>query len=252
MDNNDYLHMEEYERHAQGLMSTEELFSFEKRLSQDAKFKKGYEDYLDMQQFLEVKEEITEGKISIEEARKENTSPNAKNTFSLNKLYLIAAAILLLIAAIFFIKEKESPSTQKLYADYFTSPSISLTTKGPQQEMAKEKMIQILKDYYNLKKYEEAYNRLDTTQLSQRDKIDVTIAKGFSALITDREQEGIDLLLPLIEESTNLSDEVYWILGMDQIRKGNVDRGIEYLNKLSSDSNNREKADDVISKLGQD
>lgn len=229
-------HTHLFDEFLDGLMSQEDVSSFEERLNNEPDFKSLFEKHKALRNAIiwtgaqDLKAQIKE----VEQAHfkmKVLKSPKKKSNY---RLLAIAASLLILVGAFFFIKQSGSGSSpQDLYAAYYEPFNPNTGVRGNDVEQS----IQDFDKAYKAKNYTKALGLVDVIQ-TQKETLDWNLYKAICLMETGARDEAEKVLLLLNEEGAALlSHEAKWYLSMLYLKQGATDKASVYLKQLASDTN---------------
>lgn len=227
--------LELFDKYYNNLLSAQERADFDGQLKSDTAFEEEYQEFVDMQQFLVAKPQVDEGKALIQKLR---TEYEGKTTSGPKKysILIIIVGVILLMALFYFLKPKPVTS-QSLYALYESPAAVSIGTRSGDAEI---KIVDAL-SLFNDGQYATAYPLLDTLGLSANDIPFVLFAKGIAATRDVDVNEGRSILQRLANDYTAYANDANWNIALSHLNEGNVDQVRIYLERISEDSNLRDK-----------
>ena len=229
-------HAHLFDEYLDGLMSQEDVLSFEERLNNESDFNSLFENHKELRNAIiwtgaqDLRAQI-KGVENDHFKMKVLKSPKKKPNY---RLLAIAASLLILVGAFFFIKQSESGSSpQDLYAAYYEPFNPNTGVRGSDVEQS----IQDFDKAYKAKEYTEALGLLDVIQ-TQKEILDWDLYKAICLMETGATDEAEKVLLQLNEEGAALlTHEAKWYLSMLYLKQGATDKASMYLKQMATDTN---------------
>jgi len=213
--------IEDYYRN---LLSNEERFKFEKKLESDSDF---YDLYIKYGQFFKLAEQNgnKDLKSSLQTIEYNQTNkfnnPSSKNqpkTFSIRKLiYSIAAALILLLSAIYLFNLGDNTSDSNLFAEYFQPyPNTIVKLERGEAEVTELQKTMLI---YSNGDFKQAINNFDLILEKGKDS-DLLFYKSVSQLSIGKNEEAISILEELKDkEIPSLKEAVNWYLVLGYVKE---------------------------------
>ena len=243
-------HIQLFDDYLDGLMSSEEIVSFESRLKQESDFKSTFEKHKDLRNGIiwsgsqDLKAQIKEVeqahfKMKVVKTPKKNTN---------NYIIGIAASLLLLIGAFFLIQRSGTEtSAQDLYAAYYEPFNPNNGVRGNNLE---QNIINFDKAY-KAKNYSEALSLINVIQ-AEKESSDWNLYKAICLNEMGSMEEAESILLGLQQNGgAVLAHEAKWYLTMLYLKQGATDKASIYLKQLASDANgdHSEAAQNILKQI---
>ncbi len=223
-------------------LDTEDKIAFEENLMSDIALKEDFEAYKETFLFLKYKHSNkTEAiKQTLQQMNKEHLTPEkVVKVFSLNSKWLSIAALLVLslFGAYFYNHFNPNPE------DYYTFETIHLTQRSNTNTELKS-----AETYYNSKKFKEAIAIFER-QNFQTMGYETMLAYGYSLIETKNYKKANEVLNIVAQSNTVYSDKANWYLSLNELKQNKPIEARTYLLKISDESNEYEKATDLIERL---
>jgi len=237
---------EQIEAYLQNRMSEAEKEAFEVRMRGDQELKAAVDLQLELMNAIET-EAV---KSSLDNIHQQNfgSSRERKLSRSWIRPVLIAASFALLILAGWLILRPASPSSDQLFATYYSTPNGLPTTLGLQDQLAfSDGMVDYKRgDFLEARqKWQPLYR-----QFSENDTL------GYFLGLTYLENEQTDSALfywqNTLEQtpSTSYNDALQWYMALALLKKGRMQAATERLNALTQNENPfRDRAFELINEI---
>jgi len=229
-------HTQLFDDYLDDIMSADEVITFEERLVNELDFKASFEKHKELRNAI-VWTGAQDLKAQIKEAEQAHfkmkvlKSPEKKSNY---RILAIAASLLILVGAFFFIKQSGSGSSaQDLYAAYYEPYSPNTGVRG--NDVAKS--IQDFDKAYKAKNYAEALNLLNVIQ-QEKETLDWNLYKAICLMETGSMDEAEKILIGLDQGGSSLlSHEAKWYLSMLNLKQGAVEKASVYLKQMAASTN---------------
>ncbi len=229
------------ERYLGGLLTSEEVGTFQQRLKSDEAFAEEYQFRKSMTIFQEKEKRKEKLDGIFAELDKEFFPPEPvpiyRNQF-VRKLLAMAATVALLVFA-WFLFQKES-----LYEQHVYHPDFSLVERSAGTDLASE-----AERAYIAKDYREAEHKLRAYLEKDAGNTKVQLALGASLLELDKTGEARSIFTNILKKSPGFKDYAIWYLALTALKEGKLEQAKEHLAKISpSEKKLYEKAQEIIRK----
>lgn len=179
---------------------------------------------------------FTESEIAFKEQlanEKQKESKPEKRIFSLNTWLGKAAAILFLGMSIYALWQQWKPKTAThLYATHFEPYEDLISTRSSETKLLNEQAMA----KYNAGEYKQASELFDEILVNPPDHQLIFLYAAISYMKVDRDQESLEILKRLSNQSAALDEATNWYLGLLQLKMENNAAALEQFKQLASTS----------------
>jgi tetratricopeptide (TPR) repeat protein len=233
---------ERIESYILGLMTKEEIISFESELANDPKLRNSYEDIKVLLQEVE----LSSLKESMEEFHADLKSstpvvPMTPKKQFVWKPFAIAASLLFLLAISLWVFMGNTPENEKLFMAYYQPDPGMVTAMGSSSEYEFDRgMVD-----YKTGEYQSAISRWEKllAEKPENDTLNYFLGSSYLA-IGDSKRANSYLEKTATNEGSIFEKEASWYLGLSLVKAGNNVEGKKYLQKSG-----RDEAQEIIQKL---
>ncbi|WP_339887409.1 tetratricopeptide repeat protein [uncultured Flavobacterium sp.] len=234
-----------FENYLNNEMALEEKITFDNKLHNDEAFKKQFELYKETTQFLEIKfsndsvdfkknlESISEEHFAVKPQKKES------KVISIQSKWLAIAAMFVVFIGVWFINSGDNPS----YSDYNQHENANFVERGS--------VIQDLKtaqEAFNNKNYGEAVPLFKKIVIENKTP-EIEFYYGISLLEINKTHEAEVVFNSLKEGTSVYSQRAIWYLALAKLKLKEFKACKNYLSQISSDSEDYEKAQELLKDL---
>lgn len=260
--------LEQIDRYLKGDMSPEEKSSFELSLEKDSALRaavnthrtliQGMRRYEEKKDFfgdlLEIKEEAT---VTKGEPKKNSHNEKKGKIVSFRHWIVIAASVLLLLSAYFFVNDTDRIPSSEMVSSYFEHSadliSQNLESLGATEQVSVEKQTLLAEVATLLKRKDYKHAEGILTELNTNkipvNYTDVLVQFHLSQIRIDNGQfeSAIDLLTPIASmENLPIEAASKWYLALAQIGLSDFDSARTILMQIQSDSEFGQKASELL------
>ncbi|MEM6963452.1 MAG: hypothetical protein AAF573_01720 [Bacteroidota bacterium] len=178
------------------------------------------------------------------------SSTNRRIPFFLNRRLQIAAVMLLLVAAIFLIRNNlSSPTPERLFAQHFEVPS---ATNARSTNSSVDKIWEQAATAYNEAAYPEAIQLMQdlvkNDSLNFRDRVYFHL--GLSQIINDDLEDGIKSL-DQVSKVSSYAQQAQWYAAMAYLKAADIPNTTMLLQEISNSKNHykRKVAEEILLEL---
>lgn len=230
------------QKYFDGILSGAELEKFNTRLNKDKAFKKEYNTYALMYEYVEKKNNHEVGLKALKKFKDEKSSETMTLTppkkLNKNWLYVLLAILTLAYVVFLFIEpETEERKSFDLYFAYFDAEPISVQTKGSQELINKE--ILAAHEKYNQGEFTEAAQKFSSVANALNRPSQLAFA--ISLMKIDQEL-GAEHLLIKIEDSPAFKNASLWYKALMYLKKNDLQGCKLLLNQIEAGSSYEDKA----------
>jgi predicted Zn-dependent protease len=240
----------QYDQYLFDELSVEERLGFEKRLESDLEFKKSFNTYKELSNFLENKfeneAETNSFKANLESISNAHFNQNevktvakkATKTVTLIK-YLVAASVALLFG-IFAFNQFSNPT----YSDYSTHEPMT-TNRG---EGNVKDLIEATKAF-NSKDYNKANSLLEKVLEKDPDNSELQLYYAITNIELDNFKIADTELNKLINGKSAYKNSALWYAALSRLKQRNIDATIVLLKQVPEGADNYKEAQKLLDKL---
>ena len=245
------------EKHLTGTLSQAEQSLFEQKVKGIA-FRKELAFQQGLFEVIHEGEELAMKEVFLEEEKKirqQRTAVTPKRKAVSLKWWGLAAAVLALIVAVFFLLPKGgSINSGALFAENFQAPrnTLSETQRGPSID---ENDLRLAMDLYNNGEFGQAALSLERLlQRSGKPDNDISFYIAVSLLADGQTEESIPLLESIDkDDSATYRLQVDWYLGLAYLSVGKIDNAKEKFSAIANGSSlyKKDVAKNILKKMGE-
>ena len=167
--------------------------------------------------------------------------PGMSVTVNWRRWLAVAASIVLLAAAIWFVG---SPATQPTYEQYAMHAPLALTKRGAAEASASE-----AEAAFNAGKYAEALRALDRLQAEQPDNITASLYRAICLIETGSTREARVLLEPVAAGNSAIRTEAQWYIALSYLKEKDTARCRAALEQIDPGGDHSEQAQSLLKAL---
>ncbi|MFK7970974.1 MAG: hypothetical protein AB8F95_11430 [Bacteroidia bacterium] len=231
-----------------GTLKADEEAAFKERLEADKDFRKGYEEarameniLLDVQDYSFVKQAASMARKEVEANEK---APGSSNTL---RWYLgIAASLLVLVAALFFILK--SPPPIEPCTLFNKKPEIDLLSASKGAESPFVSVIGEAREAYILKDYSTVIQLLDSIPTSQQLYPLAMLMKGNAHMGLCQSADAIPFLIAASSDP-KVAERAQWFLALAYIGNGQQAAARPILERYAAGNYRKAEAKDLLKRL---
>lgn len=237
-----------FESYLSNEMPSDEKKIFEKQLQNDSQLNESFKVYKETSQFLNTKftQESASFKTNLKSISKNNfeseTALENKNNVKVISFkpwqYAVAATIALFIGTFFFMQNGE-PS----YLDYNQHEEAAFTERG---EVARN--LKLAQDAFNTKEYKKSIPLFESV-LTENSLPEIDYFYAIALLETNDFTKAEEVFLKLKLGKSIYKDKANWYLGLSKLKQKKYDDCKEYLNQISVDDEDYNKAQNLLKEL---
>ncbi|RZN82061.1 MAG: tetratricopeptide repeat protein [Winogradskyella sp.] len=239
-----------FENYLSKSLSEEEILAFEKKLDSDSEFKKDFETYKELTEFLEhshgdakATKEFETNLKSISnnyfEKQERQVQPlNKSRVFRISQLAIAATVVVFL--GLFLFNRFSIPG----YEDYSDHYVISLSVRGNVEDVVIK-----AQNAFNEKNYKDAEVHFSEILKTNLDNTEVKLYKAISQIEQDKFEEADAVLKHIATGKSAYKNEALWYAALSKLKQEDYKTCIELLKGLSDDSIHYKKAQKLIDKL---
>ncbi len=233
-----------FENYLNNEMSLEEKTDFENQLQNDEFFKKQFELYKETTQFLEVKfssetTDFKENLKSISENHFADTTKKKSKVISLQSKWFAIAAMLVVFIGVWFLNSGGNPS----YSDYNQHENANFIERGSVIKDLKESQ-----EAFNNKNYEKAIPLFEKVLVEYK-RPEIELYYGISLLEFNKTTQAEVVFSDLKDGESVYNQKAIWYLALVKLKLGDFEACKSYLKEISSDSEDFEKAQELLKDL---
>ena len=169
-------------------------------------------------------------------SKSKTTEYNKQNTFQYLQAFKIAAAILLLLTAIYFINPYGKANHDKQFDQYMIDYPVELVERGGTSDDIKSQekykaTLKVALKAYSENRYEEAIESFEKIEDPDQ-KLQLNLASSY--LRTKSTSKAIEILRPLCSSrDAKVADNANWYLALAYVQQNDIQRAIDLLNVIS-------------------
>lgn len=233
-----------FENYLNNEMSLEEKTSFENQLQNDPKLKEQFELYKQTTQFLEVKfsketVDFKENLKSISENHFADSIKKKTKVISLQSKWFAIAAILVVFIGVWFMNNNGNPS----YSDYNQHENANFVERG-----SVIKDLKVAQEAFNNKNYEEAIPLFEKVLVEYK-RPEIEFYYGVSLLEVNKTSEAETVFRDLKNGTSVYNQKAIWYLALTKLKLEDFESCKTYLKEISADSEEFEKAQELLNEL---
>ncbi|GGI55985.1 tetratricopeptide repeat protein [Winogradskyella haliclonae] len=239
-----------FENYISKSLSDKEVLAFEEKLSSDSEFRKDFETYKELSEFLE--HSYGEAKASKDfetnlkaisntyfNKQEHQAQPLKKSKrFKISQLAIAATVIVFL--GLFIFNRFSAPG----YEDYSDYGVISLSVRGNVEDV----VIKAQKAF-NEKNYKDAEVYLSEILKTDSDNDEVKLYRAISQIEQDKFEEADTVLKQIFSGKSAYKNEALWYAALSKLKQEDTKACVALLKGLSEDTIYYEKAQKLIDKL---
>ncbi len=233
-----------FENYFNNEMSQEEKLEFELQLQKDAQIKEKFEIYKEINGYLDTKfspesDLFQQNLKNISEQHFSNEIVHQPKVITFKPWYYAVAASLVIFLGTWFYLQNATAT----YSDFATHETAFFTDRG---EVIKN--LKLAEKAYNNKNYKDAITNFELV-LKQYDRPEINYFYAICLLEENRFNEAEQVFTKLKNGTSIYNEKAIWQLALSSLKQNKFDECKTYINQLSQDAEDYEKAQKLLSKL---
>lgn len=226
--------MDRMDKYLEGAMSEEEIKAFESELQTNSELARAFEQHKETILTIEsigMKDEIAE---VIRQNR--NQSEKKARTVSFNRSAIaVAASLVILIGAFFFLKPSGTSSGLSLYSSlYQADPGLPTLMGATDNPIFSDAMVS-----YKEGKYQEALESFNVLSVANPGNDTLAFYQGICYLELNQTQESIQSFDQIDPSKPIWGNKAEWYKAMAWLKADQVQNAREILEQIAADNNHR-------------
>ena len=212
-----------------GLLPPESERQVKERVASDPEFQAAFKLHQDMLAFPRRNEQRqvftgTLERIGQDFFKADGAAPATfRTTFNWGKLTAAAAAIALLLAAVWFMNRSSEPE----YRQFAQHAPLSLTVRGASDQLKSQ-----AEQAFNRKDFAAAQTALSKVLEAEPDNLTARLFQGICLIETDQFSQARTVLSPIADGASALKGDAQWYVALSYLKEKNMDAWQEALKKI--------------------
>lgn len=228
-----------------GLLPPETEQQVKERVATDPEFQAAFRLHQDMLAFPRRDEQRqafagTLERVGQDFFKEAGAAPTTfRTTFNWGKLTAAAAAIVLLLAAVWFLNRSSEPE----YRQFAQHAPLSLTVRGASDQLKTQ-----AEQAFNRQDFAAAQTALSQVLAAEPDNLTARLSLGICYIETDQPDQARAVLSPMADGASALKSEAQWYIALSYLKEKKTDAWQNALRKIQPGTDRYEDAQKWLGK----